>query len=125
MKGGVAVQLALAAELPEPTHDVTFVFYDHEEVEADRNGLGRLVREHPDWLQGDFAVLCEPTNGGLEGGCNGTLRVEVAAGGRRGALGAGLDGPQRHPRRGRGAAPAGGVRAAPPSRSTGWCTARA
>jgi succinyl-diaminopimelate desuccinylase len=77
MLGGVAVQLTLAAELTEPTHDVTWVFYDHEEVAADLNGLGRLVRNHPDWVRGDFAVLCEPTNGGLEGGCNGTLRVEV------------------------------------------------
>ncbi|WP_426595870.1 succinyl-diaminopimelate desuccinylase [Cellulomonas sp. McL0617] len=77
MKGGVAVQLALAAELVAPTHDVTWVFYDHEEVDSDLNGLGRLVRNHPDWVRGDFAVLGEPTNGGLEGGCNGTLRVEV------------------------------------------------
>ncbi len=77
MLGGIAVQLALAAELTEPTHDVTWVFYDHEEVDADLNGLGRLVRHHPDWVTGDFAVLGEPTNGGLEGGCNGTLRVEV------------------------------------------------
>jgi succinyl-diaminopimelate desuccinylase len=77
MKGGVAVQLALAAELTAPAHDLTWAFYDHEEVAADLNGLGRLVRTHPDWLTGDFAVLCEPTAGGLEGGCNGTLRVEV------------------------------------------------
>lgn len=77
MKAGVAVQLALAAELTEPTHDVTWVFYDHEEVAADLSGLGRLVQNHPDWVAGDFAVLCEPTNGGLEGGCNGTLRAEV------------------------------------------------
>lgn len=77
MKGGVGVQLALAASLAQPSHDVTWVFYDHEEVASDLNGLGRLVRNHPDWVQGDFAVLCEPTNGGLEGGCNGTLRVDV------------------------------------------------
>lgn len=77
MKAGVAVQLALAAELDAPTHDVTWVFYDHEEVAADLNGLGRLAGEHPDWLAADFAVLCEPTAGGLEGGCNGTMRVEV------------------------------------------------
>lgn len=77
MKGGVAVQLALAAELVAPTRDLTWVFYDHEEVEASLSGLGRLVREHPEWLEADFAVLCEPTAGGLEGGCNGTLRVEV------------------------------------------------
>lgn len=77
MKGGVAVQLALAAALTEPTRDVTWVFYDHEEVEASLNGLGRIAREHPEWLEADFAVLCEPTAGGLEGGCNGTLRAEV------------------------------------------------
>jgi len=77
MKGGVAVQLALAAALTVPTRDVTWVFYDHEEVDAALNGLGRVARSHPDWLAADFAVLCEPTSGGIEGGCNGTMRVEV------------------------------------------------
>jgi succinyl-diaminopimelate desuccinylase len=77
MKGGVAVQLKVAAALPEPSRDVTFVFYDNEEVDAASNGLGRLAREHPDWLAGDLAVLLEPTAAGIEGGCNGTLRAEV------------------------------------------------
>lgn len=77
MKGGVAVQLALAAALTAPTRDVTWVFYDQEEVEAERNGLGRLARTRPEWLAGDVAVLCEPTSAGIEGGCNGTLRAEV------------------------------------------------
>jgi succinyl-diaminopimelate desuccinylase len=77
MKGGVAVQLRLAATVPEPTRDVTFVFYDHEEVEAERNGLGRLAAHHPDWIAGDFAVLLEPTNGTVEGGCQGTMRVDL------------------------------------------------
>ncbi|MGO1583891.1 MAG: succinyl-diaminopimelate desuccinylase, partial [Actinomycetaceae bacterium] len=77
MKGGVAVALSLAARLTAPAHDVTWVFYDNEEVAADLNGLGRVVREHPDWVTGDVAVLGEPTGGGVEGGCNGTLRVEV------------------------------------------------
>jgi succinyl-diaminopimelate desuccinylase len=77
MKGGVAVQLKVAAGLPAPSRDVTFVFYDCEEVEADRNGLGRLSRRHPDWLRADLAVLLEPTAGGIEGGCNGTLRAHV------------------------------------------------
>jgi succinyl-diaminopimelate desuccinylase len=58
------------------------VFYDHEEVEAELNGLGRVVRRHPDWLLADFAVLCEPTAGAIEGGCNGTLRAEVHVRGR-------------------------------------------
>jgi len=77
MKAGVAVQLALAAELSAPVHDVTWVFYDHEEVAADLNGLGRVAAAHPDWLAADFAILGEPTAGGVEGGCNGTLRAEV------------------------------------------------
>lgn len=77
MKGGVAVQLALAAELDAPTRDVTWVFYDHEEVDSALNGLGRIARTRPELLAGDFAVLCEPTAAGIEGGCNGTLRVEV------------------------------------------------
>ncbi|MGC5615645.1 succinyl-diaminopimelate desuccinylase [Georgenia sp. Z1491] len=77
MKGGVTVALWLAARLTGPQHDVTWVFYDNEEVDADRNGLGRVVREHPEWVAGDVAVLGEPTAGGVEGGCNGTLRVDV------------------------------------------------
>ncbi|WP_062387439.1 succinyl-diaminopimelate desuccinylase [Demequina iriomotensis] len=77
MKAGVAVQLSLAAALTAPTRDVTWVFYDQEEVEADRNGLGRIARERPDLVEGDFAVLCEPTSGVIEGGCNGTMRAEV------------------------------------------------
>nr|WP_196791091.1 succinyl-diaminopimelate desuccinylase [Motilibacter aurantiacus] len=77
MKGGVAVALRLAATVPAPTRDVTYVFYDHEEVEAARNGLGRIARTHPDWLVGSFAILMEPSNAQVEGGCNGTLRAEV------------------------------------------------
>jgi succinyl-diaminopimelate desuccinylase len=77
MKGGVAVQLRVAATTPAPTRDVTWVFYDHEEVEGWRNGLGRLAREHPEWIEGDFAVLCEPTAGAVEGGCQGTMRVDI------------------------------------------------
>ena len=44
MKGGVAVQLVLAAALTAPNRDITYVFYDHEEVDADASGLGRLQR---------------------------------------------------------------------------------
>ena len=77
MKGGVAVALAVAASLPEPRHDVTWIFYDNEEVEAVRNGLGRLARDRPDLLAGDFAVLMEPTAARIEGGCQGTLRCEI------------------------------------------------
>ncbi|MGC0312656.1 succinyl-diaminopimelate desuccinylase [Kitasatospora acidiphila] len=77
MKSGVAVQLRLAATLPAPNRDLTFVFYDCEEVEASRNGLGRLAAAHPEWLKADFAVLMEPSGAMVEGGCQGTLRVKV------------------------------------------------
>lgn len=77
MKGGVAMALHTAVTLTDPAVDITWVYYDNEEVEADKNGLGRIARSHPDWLAGDFAVLGEPTAGGIEGGCNGTLRAEV------------------------------------------------
>jgi succinyl-diaminopimelate desuccinylase len=77
MKAGVAVFLQLAALLDHPRYDVTYVFYDHEEVAAKLNGLGRLVRNHPDWLAGDFAILGEPSDGTVEGGCQGTMRVKI------------------------------------------------
>jgi len=83
MKSGVAVQLRLAAHLVTPSRDVTYVFYDCEEVAAERNGLLRLSRTHPELLAGDFAVLMEPTEGLIEGGCQGTLRAEVVAEGKR------------------------------------------
>lgn len=83
MKGGDAVFLHLAATLPEPRHDVTFVFYDCEEVEAERNGLGRIERELPEWLRGDLAVVGEPSNAVIEAGCQGTMRVELRVEGVR------------------------------------------
>ncbi len=83
MKSGVAVQLALAARLGTAAYDLTFIFYDNEEVEADRNGLARIAREHPDWLAGDLAILLEPTSGRVEAGCQGTMRAVVRVPGRR------------------------------------------
>lgn len=83
MKSGVAVMLRLAATVAEPTRDVTYIFYDGEEVEAERNGLLRLSRTRPEWIDADFAVLLEPTDAVVEGGCQGTIRVDVAVHGRR------------------------------------------
>ncbi|MBC7517707.1 MAG: succinyl-diaminopimelate desuccinylase [Microbacteriaceae bacterium] len=77
MKAGVAVQLKLAAELANPSVDITWIWYDHEEVSESLNGLGRLARNRPELLVGDFAILGEPTRAEIEGGCNGNLRVEV------------------------------------------------
>jgi succinyl-diaminopimelate desuccinylase len=87
MKSGVAVMLrvahAIGSETLVPRHDVSWIFYDCEEVEAERNGLLRMARVHPVTLHGDLAVLLEPTDGLVEGGCQGTLRVAVRTTGRR------------------------------------------
>ncbi len=83
MKGGVAVALALAAQITAPTRDVTYVFYESEEIEERYNGLKRLALTRPDLLQADFAVLLEPSDADLEAGCQGTLRAEIHLSGRR------------------------------------------
>jgi succinyl-diaminopimelate desuccinylase len=83
MKSGDAVFLHLAATVPAPAHDLTLVLYDCEEIESAANGLGRIERELPDWLDADVAVLGEPTAGYIEAGCQGTLRVVVHATGTR------------------------------------------
>jgi succinyl-diaminopimelate desuccinylase len=88
MKSGVAVQLKVAAAVgaaggPAPEHDLTFVFYDCEEIESARNGLGHVARAHPDWLAADFGILLEPTDGVVEGGCQGTMRARITMSGVR------------------------------------------
>jgi succinyl-diaminopimelate desuccinylase len=83
MKGGCAAILRTAALLAEPNRDITFFLYECEEVEAERNGLKRLSTTHPEWFKADFAVLMEPTSAAVEGGCQGTIRVDVVARGMR------------------------------------------
>lgn len=83
MKGGVAVALLLAAHVAEPVRDVTYVFYDGEEIAAEFNGLGKLARTRPELLAGDLAILMEPTDAGIEAGCQGTMRAEIRTTGER------------------------------------------
>lgn len=83
MKAGDAVFLHLAATVAEPTHDITLVMYDCEEIESSANGLGRIERDLPDWLQADVAILGEPSGGFIEAGCQGTLRVIIHTAGTR------------------------------------------
>ncbi|HEY5454377.1 MAG TPA: succinyl-diaminopimelate desuccinylase [Acidothermaceae bacterium] len=94
MKSGVAVMLRMAALLRpsaglQPSagrstpYDLTYVFYDCEEIESDRNGLGRLARQRVDVLRGDLAIVLEPTNGVVEAGCQGTVRGEITLSGTR------------------------------------------
>jgi len=83
MKGGVAVALTLATGLSAPNRDVTYVFYEAEEVEAHRNGLALISAVRPRMLDGDFAILMEPSNAQVEAGCQGTIRVDVRTTGVR------------------------------------------
>lgn len=83
MKGGVAIALRLAATMPVTNRDVTYLFYDCEEVEAERNGLQRLGAGHPELLHADFAILMEPSDAVVEAGCQGTMRVDVTTRGER------------------------------------------
>jgi succinyl-diaminopimelate desuccinylase len=83
MKGGDAVILKLAATLSAPRRDVTYVLYEGEEVESEFNGLGHLAAEAPELLKADFAILMEPSDGVVEAGCQGTMRVDVTTYGER------------------------------------------
>ncbi len=83
MKGGDAVILRLAATVPEPDRDVTYVLYESEEIDAEFNGLNKLSQSDPDLLRADFAILMEPSDAVVEAGCQGTLRVEVRTTGER------------------------------------------
>jgi succinyl-diaminopimelate desuccinylase len=83
MKSGVALALHIAATLPDPRYDLTFLFYEAEEIESRYNGLRVVGEQRPEWLRADFAVLLEPTYGVVEAGCQGTLRALVRTHGRR------------------------------------------
>ncbi|GAA1011977.1 succinyl-diaminopimelate desuccinylase [Nocardiopsis tropica] len=83
MKSGDAVFLHLAATMAEPAYDLTLIFYECEEISSEFNGLGRIERELPQWLQADVAVLGEPSGGLIEAGCQGTIRLRISASGTR------------------------------------------
>lgn len=77
MKGGVAVALRAAVSISEPTFDVTYIFYECEEIDSSLNGLTVIAAQRPDLLEADIAVLLEPSNAGIEAGCQGTLVAQV------------------------------------------------
>jgi len=83
MKGGVATIVELARSVIEPAVDVTYVLYAREEVALVHNGLREIEAQRPELLDGDVALLGEPTHGALEAGCQGTLRAEVTLRGDR------------------------------------------
>lgn len=83
MKGGLAVALRIAATMAAPNRDVTFLFYECEEIEEHRNGLKLLGETQPELLEADFAILMEPSDAVVEAGCQGTMRVDITTHGER------------------------------------------
>ncbi|WP_309646986.1 succinyl-diaminopimelate desuccinylase [Nocardioides sp.] len=83
MKGGDAVILRLAQTITRPDRDLTFILYEGEEIDTEFNGLHHLSQSDPELMTADFAILMEPSNGVVEAGCQGTLRVDVRTTGER------------------------------------------
>ena len=83
MKSGLAVHLHLATTVDDPATEVTYVFYAAEEVAREHNGLLAVAAARPDLLAGDVAILGEPTNGVIEAGCQGVVKLRVTLAGRR------------------------------------------
>ena len=99
MKSGVAVMLRLAAGLASPAYDLSFVFYECEEIEAARNGLGRLARERRRRRRqaqgvGQFHDL--DVRFRRRQGAHGVERVHVEPSGSPDLIGAGQGAQQRH-----------------------------
>jgi succinyl-diaminopimelate desuccinylase len=82
MKGSLAVMLNLAKEAPTK-QDLTWVFYAKEEIARSESGLHEIHGPHPELLDGTVAVLCEPTAGFVEAGCQGSIRFSIALRGER------------------------------------------
>lgn len=86
MKSGDAVYIHAFVSLASSenlAHDLTLILYEGEEVATRFNGLNHLSAVHPEWLDGDVALLGEPSGAVIEAGCQGTLRVRIVATGIR------------------------------------------
>lgn len=83
MKGSLSVMLELASIPTSRSVEVTWVFYAREEISRKDSGLLEVAELRPELLDADAAILAEPTNGLVEAGCQGTLRVSVEMAGAR------------------------------------------
>jgi len=79
MKSGLAIMIHLLEDdaVRSGPYDVVGVFYDKEEGGMADNGLEDVLDKAP-WLSdAEFALVLEPTNLGVELGCNGALNADV------------------------------------------------
>ncbi|MHB8263041.1 MAG: succinyl-diaminopimelate desuccinylase [Acidimicrobiales bacterium] len=82
-KGSVAIMLDLLIFGQPPPVEMTFVFYSCEEVSRNENGLRQILQARPDLLQGDVAIVGEPSGGNVEAGCQTTVTATITLEGRR------------------------------------------
>ena len=85
MKSGLACFLHLAESVTPDQYgvDVTYVFYECEEIAAIHNGLKKLLAVAPELVRVDAAILGEPTGAVIEAGCQGTMRATLTLRGAR------------------------------------------
>ena len=76
MKSGLAVMIHLIEALGPDR--VTCVFYAGEEGPLSGNQIGMILESAPWLLDAAAAVVMEPTDRGLEAGCQGVINAEVA-----------------------------------------------
>jgi succinyl-diaminopimelate desuccinylase len=79
MKSGLAIMIHLLEDDAVRTgpYDVVGVFYDKEEGPMQENGLEDVLDRAPWLLDAEFAIVLEPTNLGVELGCNGAMNADV------------------------------------------------
>ncbi|MDJ0923067.1 MAG: succinyl-diaminopimelate desuccinylase [Acidimicrobiia bacterium] len=79
MKSGLAVMVHLLEDDAVRTgpYDVVGVFYDKEEGPMEQNGLEKVLDKAPWLAESEFAIVLEPTDLGVELGCNGAMNAEL------------------------------------------------
>jgi succinyl-diaminopimelate desuccinylase len=83
MKGSVAVMVAIATSGQAHGSELTWIFYAREEIARVHSGLLELAAAAPELLDGDVALLCEPTSTLVEAGCQGVVHLRLELRGER------------------------------------------
>jgi succinyl-diaminopimelate desuccinylase len=83
MKGSIAVMVALASSGLPHAAELTWIFYAREEIGRQHSGILELLEVAPELLDGDVALVCEPTGTHVEAGCQGVIRLRLELRGER------------------------------------------
>jgi succinyl-diaminopimelate desuccinylase len=83
MKGSIAVMVDLATSGERFASELTWIFYAREEIGRLDSGLLEVAAASSELLDGDVAILCEPTNVAVEAGCQGSVQIQLTLQGAR------------------------------------------